>query len=136
MDEAEYTKLLDKAYTELPEVLYKKKRFEIPEVRGRLVKTRTVISNFRDITKQFERPEDHVFKFLLREVGVRGDLQNNGEVVLHSRFQPAMLNKAVERYFKNFVECPNCGSPDTTLDLGLSQLKCKACGHQEKVSSI
>lgn len=136
MDEVEYTQLLDKAYADLPEVLYKKERFEIPQVKGRLIKTRTVITNFKDIAKHFSREENHFFKFMLKEVGVRGDLNDRGEIILHSRFQPAVLNKAVLSYFKHYVECGHCNSPDTIfMDNGMT-LKCNACGHQQKISQI
>ena len=134
MEESEYSSLLDKAYEELPQVLYKEKRFEVPQVKGKLIKSRTVINNFRDIAKTLVREEEGFSKFMLRELGVRGDIDPRGGLVLHSRFQPGMLNKGVLNYFKKYVECPNCKSPDTTLDG--TKLVCKACGHQEKVPEL
>lgn len=131
MEEKQYLELLEKAYEDLPAVLYKKSRFEIPQVRGRIIRTRTVISNFRDIAKHLERNEDHFLKFMLKEVGVRGDLSPKGELTLHSKFQPAVLNKGVKNYYSQYIECPNCNSPDTTLDQD-SNFKCNACGHQER----
>jgi translation initiation factor 2 subunit 2 len=136
MEEKEYLKLLDKAYSELPEVLYKKERFEIPKVTGKIIKTRTIITNFKDIAKHFSRPEDHFYKFLLKELGVRGEYNNKGELTLHSRFQPTVLNKSVEKYFHEFVECPHCHSPDTILMNDHTLLKCNACGHQEKIPKL
>lgn len=135
MDEKKYVELLDKAYSELPQVLYKKGRFEIPTVSGKLIKSRTVISNFREIAKHLSREETHLLKYFLREAGVRGESNDKGELILHSRFQPTALNKIVERYYQGFIECPNCRSPDTTLD-EFSNLKCKACGHQEKLKGL
>ncbi len=136
MEEKEYLGLLDKAYSELPQVLYKKERFEIPQVKGRLIKSRTVINNFREIAKHFSRNEGHFFRFMLKEVGVRGETNDKGELTLHSRFQPTMLNKAVEKYFKQFVQCPHCNSPDTVFMNDATVLKCNACGHQEKISRV
>ena len=135
MEDKKYVELLDKAYSELPQVLYKKGRFEIPTVSGKLIKSRTVISNFREIGKHFNRDEAHLVKYFLREAGVRGETTDKGELILHSRFQPVALNKIIERYFHSFVECPNCRSPDTLLD-EFSNLKCKACGHQEKLKGL
>lgn len=132
MDEAEYTNLLEQAYNELPEVLYKAQRFEVPQVKGKLIKSRTVISNFRDIAKHLSREEDHLSKFMLKEVGVRGEVDGRGDLVLHSRFQPAALNKAVSKYFETFVKCSHCNSPDTYFNEPGS-IQCKACGHREKV---
>lgn len=136
MDKSEYLELLDKAYLELPEVLYKKSRFEIPQVRGKLIKSRTVITNFTEIAKHLNRDSEHFSKFMLKEVGVRGEVDNRGELVLHSRFQPAMLNKAVKSYFTQFIECKHCNSPDTILVDDNTTIKCNACGHQEKISRL
>ena len=136
MDEKEYLGLLEKAYEDLPEVLYKKERFEIPQVTGRVVKSRTIIRNFKEIAKHFARDEGHFFRFMLKEVGVRGDLNPRGELTLHSKFQPAMLNKAVESYFDQFVKCSHCTSPDTVFTTNSTILKCNACGHQQKISQI
>jgi translation initiation factor 2 subunit 2 len=137
MEEKEYLNLLEKGYSELPEVLFKKERFTIPEVRGRIIKTRTQITNFGEIAKHFTRTQEHFFKFFLKFAGVRGDLDTKkGEVILHSKFQPAFLNKAVKSYFNEYVECPHCNSPDTSLDVAKNMKQCKACGHQEKVPNL
>lgn len=135
MDKAQYEQLLDKAYKDLPEVLYKKERFVIPEVSGRIIKTRTQITNFGDIAKHLERDVNHMFKFMLKEIGVRGELGKRGDITLHSRFQPTVLNKAVKKYFNEYVECPHCNSPDTLLEQD-GTFKCNACGYSEKKSQL
>jgi len=136
MEEKEYLEILNNAYDELPKVLYKKERFEIPKVKGKLIKTRTIIGNFGDIAKHFSRERDHFFKFFLKELGVRGEFNPNGELTLHSRFQPNFLNKVVEKYFKLYIQCPHCNSPDTNLNYQNNLLKCNACGHQENLPKI
>ena len=136
MDVKEYEKLLDQFYSELPEVLTKKQRFVIPDVKGRVIKTRTVVSNFGDIAKHFNRDISHMYRFMLKFVGVRGELNDKGEMTLFSRFQPAMLNKGVHSYFNQFVECSYCKSPDTEILENNLKIKCKACGHEEKIPQI
>lgn len=136
MDDNKYEELLDKAYAELPEVLYKKERFEVPEVSGKLIKSRTVISNFNDIAKHLSRDLEHFSKFMLKDLGVRGEMDNRNQLVLHSRFQPAALNKAVNKYFKQYVECGHCNSPDTVFTTNGTILKCNACGHQGNISKL
>lgn len=136
MEEKEYETLLDEAYAQLPEVLYKSERFEVPKVSGRLIKSRTVVNNFRELAKHFSRSEDHFSKYMLRDLGVRGEVDMRGELVLHSRFQPAMLNKAVENYFKIYVKCEHCNSPDTEMSESETEIRCKACGHVEKVARL
>ncbi|MFP4402377.1 MAG: translation initiation factor IF-2 subunit beta [Candidatus Nanoarchaeia archaeon] len=137
MNIQEYEQLLDNCYAELPEVLNKKKRFVIPEVKGRVIKTRTQITNFSDIAKQLNRDISHMYRFMLKFVGVRGELNTEkGDVILFSRFQPAMLNKGVKSYYEQYVECSYCKSPDTTLENNGLKIKCSACGHEEKVPQI
>ena len=137
MDTQTYEKLLDNCYSELPEVLYKKERFEIPEVSGRIVKTRTQINNFSEISKQFQRDINHMYRFFLKFLGMRGEIdESKGEVTLFSRFQPAMLNKGVKAYYDQYVECEYCKSPDTQLIDNNLKKKCKACGHEQKVPQI
>lgn len=130
MKEEEYTKILDEAYKDLPKILHKKNRFEIPKVTGKIIKTRTIISNFKEIVAGFDRDENHLFKFFLKDIGIRGEINSKSELVLHSRFTPTILNKSIKKYFINFVQCPYCLSPDTILD-NLNKFKCKACGYEE-----
>ncbi|MFW6026277.1 MAG: translation initiation factor IF-2 subunit beta, partial [Candidatus Woesearchaeota archaeon] len=67
MEDSEYLKLLDNGYENLPDILYKKGRFEIPKVKGKLIKTRTIIVNFREIANTFLRNENFLLKFFLKE---------------------------------------------------------------------
>ncbi len=136
MDDNKYLELLDKAYEELPEVLHKKERFEIPKVKGKLIKTRTHINNFKQIASDFTRSEEHLLKYFLKEAGVRGEINFRGELVLHSRFQPSKLNSIVESYYHTYVECPYCKSPDTTMNKDAVGITCKACGHQEQLDKL
>ena len=136
MDETQYIELLENAYRELPQVLYKKERFEIPQVRGKLIKSRTVINNFKDISSDFSRPIEHLSKFMLKDLGVRGEVDSRKNLVLHSRFSPTALNKSVEKYYKLYVECQHCKSPDTEFSSNETHLECKACGHLEKIPKL
>ena len=136
MEDSKYEELLDQCYSELPEVLTKKQRFEIPDVKGRVVKTRTIINNFLDISKHFNRDNAHMYRFMIKFVGVRGEINDRGDVTLFSRFQPAMLNKGIHAYFSQYVECSYCKSPDTELLDNNLKIKCKACGHEEKIPQI
>ncbi len=136
MDETQYNELLEIAYKELPQFLYKKERFEIPQVRGRLIKSRTVVNNFKEISSDFSRSLEHLSKFMLKDLGVRGEIDSRKNLVLHSRFSPTALNKAVEKYYKSYIECPHCNSPDTEFSNNETNLECKACGHLEKIPKL
>lgn len=133
MDIQEYEKLLDKGFSELPEVIKKKERFVIPLVKGRIQRNRTIISNFNDIIEKSGRETEHLQKYFLREAGVRGQLERNS-LVLHSKFSPNILNKVIKKYFEEFVICSYCQKPDTQLQD--DTLICKACGHRQKVKRL
>jgi len=136
MEEKEYIEFLDKAYSQLPEDLGNVKRFDIPKASGRIIRSRTQISNFRDVAKKFSRDTDHLYKFMIKELGVRGELDDKEQLTLHSRFQPNVLNKAIENYFESYVKCSNCGSPDSELIENGTVVKCNACGNKRNVSKL
>lgn len=127
MDEDIYKKLLDKTYEELPETVFEKNRFEIPKVKGKIIKSITTITNFKDILKTLDRDSEHLSKYILKEVGVRGKILDNGFLSLFTKANPAFLNTILEKYFNQFVKCSNCLSPDTKLEN--NKIVCSACGH-------
>ncbi len=133
MDDKLYEEYLEKAYLELPQKIKKKSRFTIPNVSGKIERNRTIISNFSEISKIFGRNEEHFMKYFLKEAGVRGD-KKEGTLVLYSKFNPNILNKIVRNYFNNYILCPICKRPDTTLEN--NELVCKACGARSKVKNI
>ena len=135
MDKNTYLNLLDKVYEELPKEIHKKTRFEIPKVSGKFIKTRTLISNFSNIADIFSRDTNHFFRFFIKDLGIRGEIKN-GSVILFSKFAVSHLNKTVEKYFKEFVECKNCQSPDTKLDGENLKVKCIACGYSFDIKKI
>ena len=55
-----YEDLLKKARKELPESVFEKERFEIPNVRGHVQGNRTIISNFAQIAATLRRPVEHL----------------------------------------------------------------------------
>jgi len=133
MDFEEYKRLLDKAYSELPDIVKKNERFEIPEVKGRIERNRTLITNFKQIIKAFNRDENHLLKYFLREAGVRGEI-NNGNLILYSRFNSNILKKIITKYFNEYVLCPVCKRPDTELKGNM--IVCKACGAKTPVKEL
>lgn len=133
MDLKEYEELLDKGFSELPEIIKKKERFVIPLVKGRIERNRTIINNFNEIIEKSGRDSEHIEKYFLREAGVRGQIDKHS-LILHSKFSPNILNKVIKKYFEEYVICPYCQKPDTQLEDDV--LICKACGHRQKVKRL
>ena len=59
----DYQELLDRAYKEVKQVKTTE-RFEIPKVKGHIIGTRTIISNFSHICSTLRRKPEHLAKFL------------------------------------------------------------------------
>jgi len=132
-----YDEMLEKAYKEIPsDLITNKERFEIPRVRGHIEGSKTIISNFFQITKTLNRDPKHLLKFLQRELATPATIQNE-LLILGSKISAAKINAKIEEYAKLFVICPECGKPDTSLirEKGVLMIKCHACGAKHPVKA-
>jgi len=134
-DDSVYETMLDDAFDKLPLKHTENSRFEIPNVKGHLEGNKTIISNFLQIAKTFERDPQQLLKYILRELATPGFLNPNGSVVLGSKVSASRINEKIKQYFELFVKCPECGKPDTELkkERGVYVMSCKACGAQHTV---
>jgi translation initiation factor 2 subunit 2 len=129
----EYEELLEKAYKEIKPI-EKTERFEIPKVKGHIEGSKTIITNFSQICSILRRPQEHVAKFLLRELATPGLIEGE-RLILNRKLNSGMINEKIEAYANEFVICNECKKPDTEL---LKQdnflfLKCFACGAKHSV---
>lgn len=125
----EYAEMLESAYANMPDSFYEAERFEIPKVRGHIEGNKTVISNIHEIISILGREENHLMKFLLKELATPGDIKN-GKLIFKSKIPASTINEKIKRYAKQYVLCNECGKPDTKLvkEKDLTYLKCMACG--------
>ena len=132
-----YKKLLEKARNELPDHIFQKERFEIPNVKGHIQGSRTVISNFLQITNLLGREPEHMLKFVLRELATPGEIKKSGSVIIGSKVPASRINEKIKKYANSFVFCYECGKPDTKIEKegNLSFIKCMACGSRHSIKS-
>jgi translation initiation factor 2 subunit 2 len=132
----EYIEMLRKAREKLPESVFEKQRFEIPNAKGHLQGNMTVISNFKQIATELRRPPEHLLKFILKELAAPGDLKPKG-LLIGTRVAASKVNEKIREYALEYVLCPECGKPDTTIekDGQFAFLKCAACGARNPVKS-
>ncbi|MBN2336663.1 translation initiation factor IF-2 subunit beta, partial [Candidatus Bathyarchaeota archaeon] len=71
--EKDYSKMLDRAYVELPELLESSDRFQVPRAVVRQQGRRTYVMNFKEIAEELQRDPEHLMKFLLNETATRGN---------------------------------------------------------------
>jgi len=131
----EYEKLLEKAYSLLPEKATKKERFEIPVVESIVQGSKTIIKNFEAIALTLRRKPYEVSKYLARELAVPISVEGQ-RLVLQGKFYDRVLNEKIKNYTETYVICKECKKPDTKLTemgRGVRMLVCEACGARSPV---
>tara|TARA_Y100000034_G_C6785435_1_gene351322 strand:- start:115 stop:522 length:408 start_codon:yes stop_codon:yes gene_type:complete len=132
-----YQKLLKKAQEELPELIQGSERFSIEKVRGHIEGSKTVIVNLIKIAKYLGRDENHLLKYLLRELATPGKIIK-GRVIFGSKVSASKINKKIKKYASEFVFCSECNKPETELteEKEISYLRCLACGVKKPVKKV
>lgn len=132
-----YEQLLEKAERELPEPVTAGERFVIEKVRGHQEGNKTILVNLKKIAKDLHRDENHLLKYLLRELATPG--QYGGErAILGTKVAASIINRKIQKYASEFVYCSECGKPDTQLseEKAVTYLRCLACGVKKPVKRI
>ena len=131
-----YEELLQRARARLPEAVFEKARFEIPNARGHLEGNKTVVSNFPQIAASLRRPVDHLLKFLLKELATPGEMRRS-LLVLGTKVGSARINQKLRQYAEEFVFCRACGKPDTDIKAegDFSVFGCHVCGNRTQLKS-
>ncbi len=129
-----YEKMLDNAYKKVKVVSGSSERFEIPKVKGQVSGKNTIITNFQEITNYLRRDQQHLAKFLQRELAAAGKIQN-GRLILNTKLNSSKVNEKIKLYVSQFVLCPVCGKPDTELimEKGIKSKHCLACGAKSPI---
>ena len=130
-----YDKLLDRAREGLEDVMNNEERFvpPTPEILHEGSK-KTIIRNFSEIVDILRRDENHLYKFLLQELGTAGSV-NNRRLVLQGRVPEKKIKERIKSYIETFVVCQECNRPDTSfLRTGRTlNLHCEACGAKRPI---
>lgn len=130
----EYLTSLERALSKLPEVKGSGERFVVPEPKLLTEGKTTVFDNFSVIVDKLNREPEHVFKFVLRELGTAGKLEGT-RVMLQGRFTNNVISAVIAAYVEEYVTCSECGRPDTHLLKAerVLTLRCDACGAHRSV---
>ena len=131
----DYEKLLERAREGLEDVMENSERFNppIPEVLHEGSK-KTIIRNFTEILDVLRREENHLYKFLLQELGTAGSIDNR-RLVLQGRVPEKKIKERVKLYIDTFVICQECNRPDTDFSKRGRTLilDCQACGGKRPI---
>ena len=122
-----------------PELAGDRKRFLMkPPQVVREGSKRVVVINFGDICKTLNRSIDHVYAFMLAEMGTTGSIDASNRMVIKGRFTPKAIEQLIRRYVAEYVSCSSCKSPQTTMQKQnrLYFMQCNNCGARRSVTPI
>jgi len=129
--------MLEDAYARLPPKPKTSKRFELPKPIVQVMGTRTFFQNFRDVCQYMNREPNHVFKFLLNELGTAGHI-SDGTAIFQGKFSEEQMERLLKHYVDDFVVCPVCRRPDTRIEKQgrFNFLICEACGARSSLRNV
>ncbi len=137
MSKYDYEPLLLRARGQLPSVVFKHERFEMPKLIVVITGNRTLIKNLIEVAGIVRRTPDHLLKYLAKELASQGGFDGQTGV-FQGKFGGFMVNNKFEKYVDEYVRCAECKKPDTNLIKKdrLMFLKCEACGAEKPVKNI
>jgi translation initiation factor 2 subunit 2 len=111
-------------------------RLELPEPQVIWVGTRTILRNFAEYPKLFRRDANKLLMFLAKELATAASIEGERAIFI-GRKDKQSFTVLLNRYMRDYVLCPVCGSPDTRIEKvkRLQFLLCEACGAKSSLKS-
>ncbi len=133
----DYEKMLDEAYSLLPDKVKETVRFEIPKFEVFFQGNQTIIVNFMEVCKYIRRDPKVILKYLTKELAAPANVAGD-RLIIKGKVRPDKINKKLETFVKTYVICKECGKPDTELITieGVLYVRCSACGARYPVPPI
>ncbi len=129
MADFEYESLLDRATHKIPTDISERARWSLPEPDIMIEGNQTIIRNFSELIAKMDRDANHVYQYLLGELGTSGTKEAN-RVMFKGRIPPKRIRSRIVNYVKAYILCNQCNAPDTHFvkEDRTTLLKCQACG--------
>jgi translation initiation factor 2 subunit 2 len=109
-------------------------RLEVPIPQIMWVGQRTIFRNFMEFPKALRREPEKLLLYLNKELASAGYIAGE-RVIFLGRKEPSSFGALIDRYVKDYVICPVCGSPDTRTEKSkkVGFLLCEACGARSSI---
>jgi len=130
LTKAEYEKLLRNIQDKVSQIQAgSTSRFELPKVDIMWQGNRTFFRNFSEFPKILRRDPEKLLQYLSKEFATPAQFGGDKAVFVGKK-DPHEFTIRLNRYLKEYVECPTCKSPDTRVEKEnrVTSLKCEACG--------
>ena len=128
MSDFDYESLLDRARENIPEEISSRSRWRLPAPQIMIEGSNTIFRNFNEVVSMMDRDENHVYQYILNELGTRGLGTDRGLVSKAASTQANQRNDCQLR--ERYIKCSQCSAPDTHFvkEDRTTLLKCQACG--------
>ena len=129
MSDFEYDALLKRARDRIPTDISERNRWNMPNPEILVEGNQTIIRNFSAIVDAMDRDANHVYQYLINELGTSGT-REQVRVMLKGRVPPKRIKEKIVGYVKTYILCGQCKAPDTRFikEERTTLLKCQACG--------
>jgi translation initiation factor 2 subunit 2 len=131
----DYDTRLDRAMAATPDFAGSDSRLSVPDAAAQTDGAFTRLTNVDGIADALNRSVEHLHRAIQRELGTNAQL-SDGVSRYNGDFSGDDFDAAVRAYVAEYVECSECGLPDTRLERedGTVMLRCEACGAFRPVS--
>ena len=125
----DYEELLERARERIPKDISERSRWTMPQPDIMIEGSQTILRNFSEIVDSMDRDANHVFQYLLNELGTSGS-REQFRIMLKGKVPPKRIKEKIVSYVKTFILCGECKAPDTRFvkEGRTTLLKCQACG--------
>ncbi len=132
-----YEELLDRLNKKIKRQSSVSERFELPTPDVIWVGNKTILQNFLEFTKKLSRDPEKVLLFLSKELGSHAQIADSRAIFV-GKWDISAFTNLFQIYVKEYVRCPVCNSPDTTIkkEKRLTFMVCEACGARSSVRKI
>ena len=129
MTNREYESLLDRARERIPKDISERSRWTMPTPDILIEGSQTILRNFSEIVDAMDRDANHVFQYLLNELGTSGSIEQF-RIMLKGKVPPKRIKEKIVSYVKTYILCAECKAPATRFlrEDRTTLLKCQACG--------
>lgn len=143
---AEYTydvlldRVVDLLHANNPDLVEKKRTRIKPPQLQMIGSRKTLWVNFQEICTMMQRDSQHVYSFLMAELGTEGSIDGNDRLIIRGRYLPKYIESLLRKYVLEYVTCEMCRSPNTDLVRDQASrlyfVNCRDCGGKRCVATV